>query len=140
MYSMKEACKLTGMTYENLKFYCNEGLIPNVKRDKRNYRVFDDHDIKWIQSLNCLKNCGMTIAEMKEYLALCLEGKPSIPARKDILAHKKEALLQSIQKLQEAIDYIDWKQNFYDDVLSGKTAYYNNLIPATTPSSENTAS
>lgn len=58
MYSMKEACKLTDMTYENLKFYCNEGLVSNVKRDKRNYRVFDDHDIKWIQSLNCLKNCG----------------------------------------------------------------------------------
>ena len=35
MYSMKEACKLTNMTYENLKFYCNEGLIPNVKRDKK---------------------------------------------------------------------------------------------------------
>ena len=51
MYSMKEACALTGMTYENLKFYCKEGLVPNVKRDSRNYRVFDDHDIKWIQSL-----------------------------------------------------------------------------------------
>ena len=75
MYSMKEACKLTDMTYETLKFYCNEGLVPNVKRDKRNYRIFDDHDIKWIQSLNCLKNCGMSIAEMKEYLALCLKGE-----------------------------------------------------------------
>ena len=32
MYSMKEACALTGMTYENLKFYCKEGLVPNVKR------------------------------------------------------------------------------------------------------------
>ena len=63
-----------------------------------------------------------------DFLALCLEGEPSIPARKDILAHKKEALLQSIQKLQEAIDYIDWKQNFYDDVLSGKAKYYSNLI------------
>ena len=74
MYSMKEACALTDMNYENLKFYCNEGLVPNVKRDGRNYRVFDEHDIKWIQSLNCLKNCGMSIVEMKEYLALCLEG------------------------------------------------------------------
>lgn len=30
MYSMKETCKQVGMTYETLKFYCNEGLIPNV--------------------------------------------------------------------------------------------------------------
>ena len=126
---MKEACALTDMSYETLKFYCKEGLVPNVKRDSRNYRLFDAHDIKWIQSLNCLKNCGMHIAEMKEYLALCLEGERTIPDRKVILAKKKEALLQSIAALQDAVAYIDWKQGFYDDVLSGKTAYYSNLVP-----------
>ena len=129
MYSMKEACTLTNMTYENLKFYCNEGLVPNVKRDRRNYRVFHEHDIKWIQSLNCLKSCGMSIAEMKQYLALCMEGEGTIPERKMILAEKKETLLQSITELQKAVAYIDWKQGFYDDVLSGKTAYYSNLVP-----------
>ena len=117
------------MTYENLKFYCNEGLVPNVKRDRRNYRVFDKHDIKWIQSLNCLKSCGMSIAEMKQYLALCMEGEGTIPERKVILAEKKETLLQSITELQKAVAYIDWKQRSYDDVLSGKTAYYSNLVP-----------
>lgn len=129
MYSMKEACTLTNMTYENLKFYCNEGLVPNVNRDRRNYRVFDEHDIKWIQSLNCLKSCGMSIAEMKQYLALCMDGEGTIPERKVILAEKKETLLQSITELQKAVAYIDWKQRFYDDVLSGKTAYYSNLVP-----------
>ena len=129
MYSMKEACTLTNMTYENLKFYCNEGLVPNVKRDSRNYRVFDKHDIKWIQSLNCLKRCGMSIAEMKEYLALCMDGEGTIPERKMILAEKKETLLQSIAELQKSVAYIDWKQGFYDDVLSGQTAYYSNLVP-----------
>ena len=129
MYSMKEACTLTNMNYENLKFYCNEGLVPNVKRDRRNYRVFDEHDIKWIQSLNCLKSCGMSIAEMKQYLALCMDGEGTIPERKVILAEKKETLLQSITELQKAVEYIDWKQRFYDDVLSGKTAYYSNLVP-----------
>ena len=119
MYSMKEACTLTNMTYENLKFYCNEGLVPN----------FDEHDIKWIQSLNCLKSCGMSIAEMKQYLALCMEGEGTIPERKVILAEKKETLLKSITELQKAVAYIDWKQRFYDDVLSGKTAYYSNLVP-----------
>lgn len=129
MYSMKEACSLTNMTYENLKFYCNEGLVPNVKRDSRNYRVFDEHDIKWLQSLNCLKSCGMSLAEMKTYLALCLAGEGTIPERKVILAEKKEALLQSIAELQKAVAFIDWKQGFYDDVLSGKTKYYSNLVP-----------
>ena len=116
------------MNYENLKFYCNEGLVPNVKRDRNNYRVFSDNDIKWIQSLGCLKRCGMTINEMKEYLRLCLEGESSIPERKIILEKKRETLVESIREIEDSIAFIDWKQNFYDDVLSGKTKYYSNLI------------
>lgn len=128
MYSMKQACKQVGMTYEALKFYCNEGLVPNVKRNANNHRVFDDRDIAWVKSLTCLKNCGMSIQEMKEYIALCFEGESSIPRRKEILAVKREELLRRIEELNACVDYIDWKQGFYDDVLSGKTKYYSNLI------------
>lgn len=66
---------------------------------------------------------------MKEYLALCLEGEASIPDWKIILQNKREALLKSIEELQKAVAFIDWKQSFYDDVLSGKTKYYSNLMP-----------
>lgn len=128
MYSMKAVCKETGMTYETIKFYCNQGLIPNVKRDKNNYRVFDEHDVAWIKSLECLKKCGMSINEMKEYLNLCLQGQSSIPERKIILDKKKTDLLHSMEELQKSIDYIDWKQGFYDDILSGKTKYFSHLI------------
>ncbi len=128
MYSMKEVCEQTGLTYETLKFYCNQGLVPNVKRNKNNFRVFDDRDVAWINSLNCLRNCNMSIQEMREYIDLCMQGQGSIPARKIILEEKRKSLLQEMQRLQEAVDYIDWKQGFYDDVLSGKTEYFSNLI------------
>ena len=128
MYTMKQACEQTGMTYENLKFYCNQGLVPNVKRDDQNRRVFDDRDIAWINSLRCLRSCGMSIQEMKVYIALCLEGERSIPERKTILAKKREALEAERKRIQDSIDYIDWKQRFYDDVQSGKTVYSSNLI------------
>ena len=41
--------------------------------------------------------------------------------------------VQSMEELQASIDFIDWKQGFYDDVLSGKTVYYSNLIPEQYP-------
>ena len=127
LYTMKQACERVGLTYDTLKFYCNEGLIPNVKRDKNNYRVFNDKDIAWIKSLSCLKSCGMSIVEMKEYLALCLKGESTIPERQEILNNKLKELEEKIAKLQHSIDYIHWKQNFYNDVLSGNTKYYSNL-------------
>ena len=129
LYTMLQACRETGMTYQALKFYCNVGLIPNVKRDKNNRRVFDERDIAWINSLACLKKCGMSIQEMKEYLALCLQGVESIPQRKEMLAQKQEALRETMRELQNSIAYIDWKQNFYDEVLSGKRPYESNLLP-----------
>lgn len=130
MYTMKQACEKTQLSYETLKFYCNQGLVPNVKRDDRNRRTFDDRDIAWIQSLNCLKGCGMSHAEMKEYIALCLGGEATIPERKIILDRKRIDLVKQLKQVQDCIDYIDWKQAFYDDVLSGKTKYYSNLIRA----------
>lgn len=128
MYLMKEVCKLTGMKYETLKYYCNEGLVPNVKRNENNYRIFDERDIAWINSLSCLKRCGMGIREMKEYVILCLEGESSILKRKDILYKKKEMLEEKLQEVKECIDYINSKQEFYDNVLSGKIKYKSNLI------------
>lgn len=120
MYTMKQTCQQVGMTYETLKFYCNKGLVPNVKRDKNNYRLFDDNDIKWIKSLTCLKKCGMSIDDMKTYLDLCLAGDSTIPERKVMLDKQRKYLIDKITELNEHVDYIDWKQNFYDDIVAGK--------------------
>ena len=70
----------------------------------------------------------MSISEMKEYLNLCLAGESTIPERNTILDIKRKALLEQLKQVQDSIDYIDWKQSFYDDVLSGKTKYYSNLM------------
>lgn len=129
LYPMKETCNQTGMAYETLKYYCNIGLIPNVKRSANNRRVFDEHDIAWIKSLTCLKKCGMTIEEMKQYLAYCLQGPSSIPIRKVMLRRKLAILEEKKKEIQESIDYIDWKQNFYDEVLAGKRPYVSDLLP-----------
>lgn len=117
MYSMKQACEQTGMNYEALKFYCNAGLVPNVKRD-----------VEWIKALGCLKRCGLSIAEMKRYTQLCMEGEDSIPERKRLLEEKREALLEQLQAVKDSIAYIDRKQAFYDGVLAGTVEYYSNLV------------
>ena len=70
----------------------------------------------------------MSLVEIKEYLNLCLQGPSTIPQRQQILAIKKQDLIKKQQDLQKSIDFIDWKQNFYSDVLEGKTAYVSNLI------------
>lgn len=130
MYTMKEVCNEVGMSYETLKFYCNEGLVPNVKRDKNNYRIFDDRNVGWIKGLQVLKKCGLSIKEMKNYLELCLQGPKTIPQRKAILDNTKKELETKLLDINDCIQYIDHKQSFYDDVLDGKTEYVSNLYDA----------
>lgn len=128
MYTMMQVCRELDMTYQTLKYYCNEGLVPNIKRDGNNRRIFDESDAKWIKDLTCLKKCGMSIQEMKEYLELCLQGESTIPQRKEMLVKKQDALRISIKELEDSVAYIDWKQEFYDKVLAGEIPYRSNLI------------
>lgn len=65
---------------------------------------------------------------MKVYLDLCLQGESTIPEGQEILIHKREALLASIEELNECVAYADCKQSFYHDMLSGKRPYISNLI------------
>lgn len=65
-----------------------------------------------IKDLTCLKKCHMSIQEMKVYLNLCLQGESTIPERQEILIHKREALLASIEELNECVAYADCKQSF----------------------------
>ncbi|MBQ9424050.1 MAG: MerR family transcriptional regulator [Pyramidobacter sp.] len=125
---MKEACEQTGLAYETLKYYCNEGLVPNVKRDANNRRVFDERTIAWIKDLHCLKRCGMSIDEMKRYLALCLQGAGTIDERLTMVRAKRAELLAKIDELKDSLGYLDWKETFYNDVQSGKIPYVSNLI------------
>lgn len=128
LYTMKETCERTGMKYETLKFYCNEGLIPNLQRNEYNHRVFTERNIAWIEGLGCLRRCGLSLAEMRHYMELCMRGKSSIPERKRMLDEKYKALHAKLKEINDSITYIDNKQRFYNNVLAGRTEYHSNLI------------
>jgi len=125
---MKQVCDQLGMTYETLRFYCDESLIPNIKRDKNNYRNFDERNIAWIEGLQCLRKCGMSIKDMKQYMQYCLEGPSSILDRKEMLDDQKRILQSKMVEIQESIDFIDKKQMYFDNVLSGDIEYSSNII------------
>ena len=85
--------------------------------------------VVWVESLRKRHRSGLSIEEMRDYLQLCLQGKESIPERKIMLARKRELLVDELNEIQASIDFLDWKQSFYDDVLAGRTEYFSNLVP-----------
>ncbi len=55
-------------------------------------------------------------------------GRADHPRPQGNSSKKQDELRQSIRELEDSIAYIDWKQNFYDEVLSGQRPYTSNLI------------
>ena len=128
MYNMKDVCDKTNLSYETLRYYCNLGLVPNVKRDKNNYRLFDDRDVAWINGLQCLWKCGLSIKELQDYMELAKKGKSTILQRKAMLDSKLSDLLDIKSEIDHSIAYIKDKNLYYDKVLSGEIEYSSNIV------------
>ncbi|WP_330587613.1 MerR family transcriptional regulator [Anaerocolumna sedimenticola] len=81
-YTIKQVSEKTGLSIYALRYYDKEGLLPLVKRSPSGIRKFTDNDIDWIGLICCLKNSGMSIDNIKEFMNLCLQGNETVETRK----------------------------------------------------------
>lgn len=126
-YSIGEFAKILGVTPSTLRYYEKEGLLtPN--RDENNLREFTDDDIGWAQFLLHLKDSGMLVTELREYTKWRKIGDETIPERLDLLKNRKHLVEREIQVLQQSLDILNRKIEFYNDQLKGKT-YEFTLYP-----------
>ena len=62
-YTIKKISQITGLPASTLRYYDNQGLLPSLKRDNNNVRVFTDDDIASIKLINCLKRSGLSLVD-----------------------------------------------------------------------------
>lgn len=93
--TIKEAAERVGLTVHTVRYYEQEGLLPFLKRDRHGKRIFEEPDLQWLGLVTCLRDTGMSIAEMRRIVELSVEGDHTIPARKEILLQHKRALEKS---------------------------------------------
>lgn len=67
-YSISQASKLTKLQSSTLRYYEQEGLLKNIKRDSNNRRKYSEEDIELINMIKCFKELGMSIKHIKKYL------------------------------------------------------------------------
>ena len=71
-----EVSKKTGLSVETLRYYERVGLIPKVARTSTGLRSYGDTDICWIEFIKCMRDAGVPIEILVEYVALCQQGEP----------------------------------------------------------------
>ncbi|MER2263460.1 MAG: MerR family transcriptional regulator [Psychrobacillus sp.] len=119
MYTVKEVSKLLDLTEHTVRFYTDKGLVPSVQRDKNNNRLFDQESINWLIGVRFLKQCGMSVEDIKSYVDLCLEGNSTIQERYEIILKQKVIAQAQLEEVTRTVKYMEEKANHYLKIIKG---------------------
>ena len=92
-------------------------MIPHVRRLSNYHRVLTEQQLDWVKTLLGLKQCGMRPSEIKQYIKLCRQGNSTIKERSAMLDTKRRQLWQEIEELQAGINFIERKQEIFNQIL-----------------------
>lgn len=117
-FTIGQAAKKLGLSIHTLRYYEKQNLLPQIKRDENGNRIYTSDDIKWIYMIRCLRDTGMKIQSIKQYISLFRQGKATVLKRKKILIEHRENIFQQIKLLQNIQLLIDKKIKFYSEIES----------------------
>ena len=119
-YTIRQMAQMFDVTEHTLRFYTDKGLLP-CERDCGNRRVFNEESVNWMQGIKCLKGCGASIEDIREYCRLCLleESKENLQARYAIILKQRESARRRVEEAKAAAKYMDDKAAHYEAILAG---------------------
>lgn len=115
-YTIKQVSEKSNLSIYTLRYYDKEGLLPLIKRTESGIRKFTDNDIEWIGLICCLKNSGMSIENIKEFMHCCLKGKDGLEDRKVILENHKKNIQDQIKQLNKSMEIVNYKLEHYKEI------------------------
>ncbi|MBP2627573.1 MAG: transcriptional regulator, MerR family [Firmicutes bacterium] len=105
-----------GMTQDALRYYERVGLIPPVPRKPNGIREYDDYSCGWIEFIHCMRNAGIPVEILVEYVQLYQQGSTTKEARKELLQEELNRLDDRIANLQATRGRLACKIENYDDL------------------------
>ena len=120
-YTILQVSKMTNIPTTTLRYYDKEGLLPFLERKESGYRVFSDLDIAMLQIIQCLKETGMPVSDIKQFTQWILEGDSTLEKRYQMFLKRKEVVEKEIEKLNKTLDVIKFKCNYYKKAVKAGT-------------------
>lgn len=120
-YSISEVAKMLGMSTFALRYYDKEGLLPFVKRDKNGVRVFEKSDLHFLYVIFCLKNTGMSLKNIRQFIAWADAGDSSLQNRYDLFMKQKAEIERQLEQLKIYKECIEYKCQYYKEALEAGT-------------------
>jgi DNA-binding transcriptional MerR regulator len=126
-YTVSQIAEKMGVTVYTLHYYDKEGLLPFVDRDRNGDRVFKDSDFRWLDTITVLKNTGMPIKQIRQYIEWVMEGDSTVVQRFECIKKQKKLVEQKLAELKNYAELLDYKEWYYETAaVAGTTAIHTN--------------
>jgi DNA-binding transcriptional MerR regulator len=112
--TIAEVCKTLDMTADTLRYYERVGLIPNVGRTPGGIRNYTEYDCNWIEFIKCMRNAGVQVESLIEYVRLFEQGEDTAEERKHILEAERDRIAAKIFEMQQTLDRLNMKIERYE--------------------------
>ena len=112
-YTIKDLSERTNLSPNTLRYYEKEGLLPDIKRTKGGIRHYSQENLEWIGLITCLKNTGMTIKQIRQFVDLSLQGPETLKERCELLKIHKQEIEQHIEEMNHYYDKVNCKIDYY---------------------------
>lgn len=116
-YTISQAAEKSGINAHTLRYYDKEGLLPFVERSSSGVRKFSDADMQWLELITCLKETGLPIKQIKQYIDWGIEGDSTLEKRYLVFIKQKKSIESQMMTLQKHLEKIEKKIKYYDDAM-----------------------
>ncbi|MDY6400171.1 MAG: MerR family transcriptional regulator [Synergistales bacterium] len=120
-YSIKEMSEITNLPASTLRYYDKQGLLPSLKRDANNVRIFDDEDYRTIKLISCLKKSGLSIKDIKNFMEITAQGDKALNKRLNIFRKRRDTLKKELKDMQEILSVMEYKCWYYEQACAAGT-------------------
>lgn len=117
MYTIGQVSEMFNIPISTLRYYDKEGLFPHLER-KGNIRYFGNNELEALRLIDCLKNSGLEIKDIKQFFVWVTEGSSSYSKRKELFEARKAAVETEIQALQKTLALLKFKCWYYETAIA----------------------
>lgn len=129
MYTIGQVSKMFNIPISTLRYYDKEGLFPDMER-KSGIRHFSDKEIEAIRVIECLKQSGLEIRDIKQFMEWTTQGSSTYPQRKQLFETRKAALESELLEMQKTLDMLKYKCWYYEQACKdGNEDHINEMLP-----------
>jgi DNA-binding transcriptional MerR regulator len=114
---ISEVSEKYDITPDTLRYYERVGLLPSVNRNASGIRDFNKIDLEWVEFIKCMRDAGLTIDVLTDYVELVQQGDQTIEARKQLLVNQREELIQKMEEMQKTLNLLNYKIEVYESAM-----------------------